>query len=144
MRFFEKVKQEVFRKENKRSILNNQEFIDHHKKSFYEIYDSLVKRLEKWGKEADQSFLNEFEYDFDKLRFHLEFIENDFRDTKEGEEYFIMERQQEEKPDSLIAAEMSEVLRGTPVSDFPLMKIHLESLEQTSISRLMKFSSVID
>jgi len=134
------------RKENKRSILESREYIESLETNFYEIYNSLAEKLQSWkeGEDKSQRFLNEFEYDFKKLRDICEIIEVDFKGTKEGEEYYTMEKQQENKKDFFIAVEMGETLYNTPVQNLPKMKRLLNEMEKIAISRFEKPKNNID
>lgn len=122
-----------FRHSKERSIADSSEYINSLVLNFNEECLNLERLLDIWPKDPSQKFLNDFEYGFAKIVHIISKIESDFKNTKEGKEYYDMERQMADKPNSLLAAEMFENIRGTSVEALPSMKAKLKDIEQRSI-----------
>ncbi|MDQ5901414.1 MAG: hypothetical protein QG580_129 [Patescibacteria group bacterium] len=107
-----------------------QVFVQNFKRNFEES-NNLLNSM---NPDPDQSVLDRIEAYIIDMQSNLSQIEDLMRQTKVGEDYFLIESKGER--DSLEKAHQEIILTGTPFAEYSKLKIDLERFKKEALSKL--------
>ncbi len=141
---FNKIFEKIKNQKKVRSIENSGEYISDLKEEFEEKFLELKQLIEVSKIEPGQARLDEIYYLIYGLDFIFDKIKLDLKDTKEGKEYFDIELQLKEKPDSLVEVERDILLDGSEFSDFRQLEKRLKEIKKEAQRKFMPIDKTVE
>jgi len=143
---FGKIFERVIRPKKEKSLKDKdvEQYVVSLKEDFERIFELAKDCFENTSPDDGQEKFDILSGYISDLENVYEKIENYFKTTKEGEEYFLFDKKFKENSDSLMEVQRNILLEDTPLKDFALLKARLNTIKKEAKDKLIPQKSNIE